>query len=274
MTISTNDIFVTQFSDEIKAAFQQKESKLLELVRTHRNVVGSTYKFPRLDKMTANTKSRNAEVTGLEPVHDFKTATLADAYAPMYLDKLDEAKTNASLRQEYVNGTVAAINRKIDQVIIAALDTDGGTAMTTTAGKWTYARHLEALQKLMAADAFEDDRAIVLDPFSFIQMLNETKVISGDYTSLMPVQTGQIGNLFGMKVITSNLLTISTSETPDQTDCWMFNKSAVGVAVGQDPVTEINYVPTRVAHLVNTMVSLGAVVIETAGVVAFGCDIS
>lgn len=274
MAISQDAIFITQFGDEIHHLFQQKQSKLLDLTRTHRNVVGSTYKFPRLGEITANTKARAADVTNTEPVHDFKTATLSDFYAPIYLDKLDEAKTNVSLRQEYVTSTVAAINRKIDQVLIAALDTDGGTAITTTTGKWTYARHLEALQKLQEADVDEEDRAIVLDPFSFTQMLNETKVISGDYTTLMPVMSGQIGQLFGMKVVVSNLLTVNATPTPDQTQCYMFNKKAVGVAIGQDPVTEINYVPQKASWLVNTMVSLGAVVIETAGVVAIGCDIS
>lgn len=274
MAITTSDIFITQFADEIHQLFQQKESKLLSAVRVHRNVTGNTYKFPRLGKVTANTKATAADVTNLEPVHDFKTATLADSYAPIYLDKLDTLKTNVSLREEYARMTVAAINRKVDSVIVTALDGGSPSTITTTTGKWTYARHLEGVTKLQQNEAFEDERFMVLDPFSLSQMFNEVKVISGDYTTLMPVMKGEIGNLFGMGIIVHNGLTVDAVPTPDATQCYMWNKSAVGVAVGQDVATEINYVPQKVSWLVNTMVSLGAVVIESAGVVQIKCDIS
>jgi hypothetical protein len=267
MANTQSAIFIAQFSEEIKQAFQQTESKLQNAVRAHRNVVGSTYSFPYLGKFTANTKARNADVTGLEPVHSTVLATLVDSYAPIYLDSLDQLKTNVSLREEYVRGTVSAINRVIDQTIITAA-VAGTITTATTAGGWTYAKHLEAVTLLNAADVDEQDRYMIICAKQFGEMMNETKVISADYTAgLIPVMSGKIGTFMGFNVIMSNLLPLaSTTRT-----CLYFNKKAIGLAVGQDPKTEVNYIPQKVSTLVNTMVSLGSVIVDPAGVVEMTC---
>lgn len=263
------NIFVSQFSDEIHQAFQQTESKLQGAVRAHRNVVGSTYNFPVLGKFSANTKARNADVTGLEPAHSQVIVTLADSYASIYLDKLDQIKTNVSLREEYVKGTVSAINRKIDETIITAA-LAGTNVVSTTAGGWTYAKHLEAFNALNLADVDESDRYMVIGSKALGEMMNETKVISADYTAgLLPAMNGQIGKFMGFNVIVSNLL---PNVTNVQTALY-FNKKAIGIAVGQDPTTEVNYIPQKASWLVNTMVSLGAVLIDGAGVVEMPCAV-
>lgn len=267
MAITTSAVFISQFSEEIKQAFQQRESKLQNAVRAHRNVVGSTYSFPVLGKFTANTKARNADVTGIEPLHSSVLATLADSYAPIYLDQLDQLKTNVSLREEYVSGTVSAINRVIDQTIITAA-VAGTIATATTAGGWTYAKHLEAVTMLNAADVDEEDRYMVIGAKQLGEMLNETKVISADYTAgLVPAMSGKIGTFMGFNVIVSNLLPTATSVRT----VLYFNKRAIGLAIGQDPKTEVNYIPQKASTLVNTMVSLGSVIVDPAGIVEMPC---
>ena len=47
---SVSNAFVTMFSDDVKQAYQQQTSKLVDSVRVVRNVVGSTYKFHTLTK--------------------------------------------------------------------------------------------------------------------------------------------------------------------------------------------------------------------------------
>jgi len=265
--MAIDSVFITEFTDEVHLGFQQEVSKLQGLVRTHRNVGSSTYKFPTLAAVTANTKARNADVTGREPTQAFVTVTLADYYAPIYLDKLDAIKTNADYKKEYVKTTVSAINRKVDSVIITAAIT-GANVIPTTTGNWTFAKHLEAIKLLADADAYEDERFFVMGPKQLQAMLNETKLTSADYVSIMPVVTGGIGSLFGMPVVLhTGLPLVSTSR-----QCFMANKRAVGCAVGQDPTTEINYIAQKASWLVNTMVSLGAVLIEAVGVAEVPCD--
>ena len=45
---SVSNSFVTMFSDDVKQAYQQTSSNLVDAVRVVRNVTGSTYKFHKL----------------------------------------------------------------------------------------------------------------------------------------------------------------------------------------------------------------------------------
>ena len=45
-----------------------------------------------------------------------------------------------------------------------------------------------------------------------------------------------------------------------------YHTSAVGLGIGADVSTEVNYVPERVSHLTTSMMSMGAVVIDDNGV--------
>lgn len=254
--------FIDQFTTEIHNAFQQTESKLVGAVRCHRNIVGSTYQFQTLGAVTANTKARNAAVTGLDPAHAKVPVTLADYYAPIYLDKLDEIKTNLNLRQDYVNASVGAINRALDDIIITAA-TAGTTTTTTTAGGMTYAKIVEALTYLNTNNVDETDRFLVLSPAALGHMLSEIKLTSSDYASLQAVMSGQISQALGFKWIMSSRLPIATTTRT----CFAYNKSAVGLAVGQDVTTEVNYIPEKASWLVNSMLSAGAVMIDNAGLV-------
>ena len=50
-----------------------------------------------------------------------------------------------------------------------------------------------------------------------------------------------------------------------------FHKDALGYAEGMAPKTEINYVPEKTSHLVNSMISAGAVAIDAEGIVDITC---
>ena len=45
-----------------------------------------------------------------------------------------------------------------------------------------------------------------------------------------------------------------------------YHSSAVGLGIGSDVTTELNYVPEKVAHLATSMMSMGASVIDDNGV--------
>ena len=51
-----------------------------------------------------------------------------------------------------------------------------------------------------------------------------------------------------------------------------YHRSSVGHAIGQDIVTEINYIPEKVAHLATSMMSMGAAMIDDNGVEEVICD--
>lgn len=267
MSASITNAFIAQYSSEVKQAYQQKASKLKGLVRSHSNVVGSTHKFHTLGSVVANTKARGADVTGLDPTSAQVTATLADYYAPIYLDKLDEIKTNANMRGEYVMAAANAINRKIDDVIIAALDAATNTT-TTTAGALTIAKILEGLTYLNTNEVDPEDRILLIGAKQLSDALAISQLTSADYAALRTIQQANVGSAFGFNWVVSNRLPLAVAART----CFAFNKQSVGLAIGQDLKSELNYIPEKVSWLATSSVSLGAVIIENAGITKITCN--
>ena len=114
--------FIKQFESEVHLAYQRMGSKLRNTVRTVGSVRGNTVRFQKIGKGSANTKSRNGIVTPMELTHTTVEATMADHYAPEYIDKLDELKTNINERQAIAMSAAGALGRKTDEILVTAMD--------------------------------------------------------------------------------------------------------------------------------------------------------
>lgn len=264
MATNVTAAFEKKYSREVFLACQQKKSKLEKAVSVVRGVRASTYDFHYMGTVTANTKSRDGDVTPLNPAQSVKTATLADSYALIRLDKLDEFKTNAMIRQGYVDLTVSALNRKRDSVVVAALDAaTPGTTVTAGSGL-TYEKVLEALTALNAQDVDPEDRFIVVSPEALEDALTETKFTSGDYvTGLRGVMDGTISRALGFNWILSTLL--NTSGSPATRQCYAFSKRAVGLVISGETDklgAKIEWSTDKQAWNIVGMQSIGSVVIE------------
>lgn len=266
MATSTNAAFIAQYSNEVKQLWQQTDSRLMDTLRVHKNVVGSTYNFHRMAAVVANTKTRDAEVTALDPTATQVTATLADYYAGIYIDKLDELKTNANLRSEYAKAAVSAINRRVDDTIITELATASNTTATVTGGL-TFAKILECLTYLNVSDVDPEKRVLVVGAKQVSDALGVAQLTSTDYVQVQSILNAGVGSALGFKWIMSNRLPIATQNRT----CFAYNSDSVGLAVGQDVTTEVNYIPQRVAYLTNSYVSLGAKIIDNLGIVKMTC---
>lgn len=276
MSTSINNSFITQWNDEVKQAYQQKGSKLRSAVRVVTGVTGETYKFHKLGTASSGTKTREAELTPVNPAHTVATATLADQYSPILLDELDVLKTNADMRREYVMASANALGRWTDTTINTAL-LASNTNGTTLTGGLTFEKITEALTLLNSVDADPEDRFLIVGPAQIAQALALANLTSADYVTMRAVMNGSIDSALGFKWIMSNQLTLNNLDAAgnaqaDTRHCFALHKMAVGLAIGQDLKTEINYVPMRDATLVNSKISLGAVVIEPTGVIEVGCE--
>lgn len=270
MSSTITAAFIAEWSDDVHHIYQQKGSKLRDAVRVVTGVNASTYDFHKLASVAANTKSRGAEITALDPTHTTVQATLTDHYAGDYIDKLDQLKTNPDMRREYATAFANALGRKTDDLLITAINAGNGSTAATTAGGLTYAKILEVLEGLNDADVDPEDRFLVVGSKQLAEALNISQLSSADYMSVRNVVNGSVDSALGFKWVMSNRLPLSGS--PFVRSCFGFSKMAVGLAIGQDVKTEINYIPTRVAHLVNSFMSMGAVVIDGTGVIQMECD--
>ena len=276
MSTQVSNAFITQWSDDVKHAYQQTGSKLRQAVRTVTGVTGDTYKFHKLGAATSNTKTRDAELTFINPTQSVATATLADQHSPIFIDSLDLLKTNIDFRQEYIKASAATLGRYTDDTIITALSASN-TNTPTLSGGLTFAKILEALTKLNEVDADPMDRFLVVSPAQVSEALAISQLTSTDYMTLRGVVNGDISAALGFRWINStrlvkNNLDAAGGAQNNTRHCFAIHKPAVGLAVGQDITSRIDFVPMRDGYLINSKVSLGAVVVEQTGVVEIGCQ--
>lgn len=266
--MSTNiaSSYITQYSDEVKLAYQQKAPKLFEAGRKATNVTGSVYNFHTMGKVVANSKATDADVTLLNPAQAQVACTLVDKYAPILIGNLDALKTNIDARRYFVESAGSAIARAIDELIITSLATATTTTSTTTGGM-TIAKILEAGLELDLQDVESEDRILVLSPKQIADLMAITAFTSSDYAGLAQVSQAGVGTAYGFKVIKHTGLPKATVNRT----CFAFNKQALGIAVGQDLTTTIKEVPMKDGFLALSKVSMGAVIIDQAGIYKINC---
>jgi len=247
-------------------------------VRERTGVNGSTYKFPKIGKGTSTVRVPQTDVTPLNVTYSQVTATLSDYIAAEYSDIFHQAKVNFEERQELVQVVSGAIGRRMDQQIIDALDASS-TSLTVsndiggTDTNLNVAKVREAKRLLDGNNVPASDRCILIHADSLASMLGETEVTSSDYNSVKALVQGEIDTFLGFKFVTfgdrdEGGLPIDGS---DDRTLYAFHKQAVGLAVGMNQRTEINYVPEKTSWLVASMFSAGAVAIDDEGIVKLTC---
>jgi predicted RNase H-related nuclease YkuK (DUF458 family) len=263
MANTIDTAFIKQFESEVHMAYQRMGSKLRNTVRTVGNVAGSVVRFQKIGTGTASTKARNGNVTAMELAHTTVEATMADFYAAEYIDKLDELKTNIDERQAVAQSAAAALGRKTDEILYAAMDSGANsTQINDTSNAVAKADLLTLFETFGTADIPEDgNRYIAMHPKGYADLFSINEFASSDYVGEqnLPFAGGMTMKEFlGFKIFSTSAVTAGKNLS--------YHTSAVGLGVNADVSTELNYVPEKAAHLATSMMSMGAVVINDAGV--------
>jgi len=254
--------FIKQFESEVHMEYQRMGSKLRNTVRTT-NVTGSTARFQVIGKGSANTKSRNGNVTPMELLHTTVEVTVEDFYAPEYIDKLDVLKTNINERQAVAQSAAAALGRKTDEIITTALDAGANaTQIHDTSSALEKADVLSLFETFGNADLPEDgNRYVAMSPAGFADLYAINEFASADFVgpANLPFAGGMTMKEFlGFKFFSTSAVAGGKN--------FAYHTSAVGLAINSDVTTEVNYVPEKVSHLTTSMMSMGSVVIDDDGV--------
>lgn len=255
--------FIKQFESEVHMAYQRMGSKLRNTVRTVGNVAGSTVRFQKIGAGVASTKSRNGDITAMELAHTQVEATMTDHYAAEYIDKLDELKVNIDERQSVAQSAAAALGRKTDELLITAMDSGANsTQIHDTSSALEKADLLSLFETFGAADIPEDGgRYLAMNPKGYADLFAINEFASSDFVGEqnLPFAGGMTMKEFlGFKIFSTSAVTAGKNMA--------YHTSAVGLGVNSDVQTEVNYVPQKVAHLITSMMSMGAVVIDDNGV--------
>jgi len=264
MASSITNAFITQFEAEVHMAYQRMGSKLKNLVRTVNGVNGSTVKFQKVAKGSANTKARHAEVVAMDLAHTAVSATLTDYYAADYVDKLDELKVNIDERQVVAQSSAYALGRKTDEVLIAVLDAATSIAanVASSATGMTLIKAKNMMEVFNGLDVPDDNqRYWAVGPKQWSDLLSVDQFSRVEYVGPqdLPFPSGFTAKRWmGFLFFVHSGLSTSGSDRLNLA----FHKSAIGLGIGSDVRTEVNYIPEKVSHLITSMLSLGSVEID------------
>lgn len=265
---------VASFDARVKAAYEAMAT-LRGTVRVATGIVGATHRFTRIGKGTATKRIDQTDVVPMNITYGTQTATLEDWNAPEYTGIFDQQKVNFSEREMLATTIAGAIGRREDQLIIDALDaastsltvgTDvGGVGSGMNTAKLRRARRLLNQNSVPKG---KGDRTFVISSEGAEQLLGTTEVASSDYNTVKALVDGEINHWLGFNLIElddrdEGGLSVAANVRTN----FAYHKEAVGLAVGINFRTEVNYIPVKTSWLANGLFSAGAVHIDATGIV-------
>jgi N4-gp56 family major capsid protein len=258
------------WSDEIIAAYQ-KNLKMAPLVK-RLSMTGKKGDIIHVPKPTRGTASAKAESTAVTIQASLETELQIAVdrhfeYSRLIEDIVD-VQALSSLRQFYTEDAGYQLALKVDTDLFNVSTGFGDGTRTTTPGvdgaDWantnsyyadsgadiaTYAantvapgdqiedNHIRGLIKLMDdADVPMDNRCLVIPPAARKQIMGIDRYVSSDFVGGRGVESGLIGNLYGVDVyVSSNCPVLETAannsaSTVDTRGCLFFHKDAIVLA--------------------------------------------
>ena len=277
MAVQISNAFVTLFDAEVKQAYQGQRL-LAGVTRERSGVEGSTVKFPKIGKGSATIRVPQTDVTPLNVSYSQVTATMEDYIAAEYSDIFNQQKVNFNERQELVQVVSGAIARRMDQVVLDALDASSTTATVGndiggTDSNLNVTKLREAKNLLDTNNVPMEGRTILLHANSLQSLLGETEVTSSDFNSVKALVMGEVNTYMGFRFITfgdrdEGGLPIDGSS--DRT-LYAFHRDALGLGIGMNQTSRVDYIPEKTSFLVASMFSAGAVAIDDEGIVKITC---
>ena len=136
------------------------------------------------------------------------------------------------------------------------------TQIADTTGALAKADLLSIFETFGSADIPEDgQRYIAMAPAGFADLFNINEFASSDFVGPqnLPFAGGMTMKEFlGFKIFSTSAVAGGKN--------FAYHSSAIGLGVGSDVQTEVNYVPQKVAHLVTAHMSMGSVGIDDNGI--------
>jgi hypothetical protein len=280
MSTGLSTAFIQLFDAEVKQAYQGS-AVLNNVCRMRTGVVGSTANFPNVGKGQATVRTPQTDVTPLNTSFGTTSVSLTDYNASEYSDIFNQQKVNFDERRELAQVVGNAIGRRQDQVIIDALSSAsaGSTVANTVRTSGSGASDLDVAKILAGKKALDaknvppTDRHLIIHANNLSNLLTDERAVSADYQQLKALVAGQINSFLGFTVHMIGDRDEGGLAIDGSSDriCYAFHKMAVACAVGIAPKTEVNYIPEKTSFLVTSMLSMGASVIDTDGLVDVTC---
>lgn len=271
MSTSVDQAFTKEYEGEVFVEYQRMGSHMRGTVRTQNNVRGASCIFQKVGKGTASTKTRHGDVPLMNVDHTPVECFLTDYYAGDLVDKLDELKTNIPERQILARAGAYALGRKTDELIYGAVKNQAvafGNATTTM----TKANAMRIPTLFKVNDVPDDgERHVFVGPYQWEGLMALDVFVNSDYVGDHPLKNAGFDVRFWNGIWWHNFTGLESIVT-DAVRCVGWHKTAVGHGIGSEVKTDITWEGLKAAHFVNNMMSQGACLIDSSGVITFDMD--
>lgn len=278
MSINLDQVLVKKFENEVIQAFQENGTELRNYVRVRDAKGAQQVQFQVLGEMTSQERTAiQTPIPVADATHTPATATVKNYTVSEMSDIFLNNQVGFDERAELAASIGMALNRRVDQIIIDALDAHNFTntvAKNISGGDDNLNVTMFAESaKLLGSKVPDMDRCLACHDNGFYHFIQESDVKTIDSNDKKPLVDGKLPHYFGFDVKhmadrSEGGLGLSTN---DRTN-YAWQKQAIGLAMNMEPRIEINYEPSYGAFRVSGFLSGGAVVIQDSGVVKITTD--
>ena len=288
MSSNITTSFVEQYSSNVTMLSQQMGSKLRGSVDVE-TVNGKNAFFDQVGVTAAQLRtSRHGDTPQIDTPHSRRRLSLSDYEWADLVDDTDKVRMLVDPTSSYAKAAAAAMNRSLDDVIIAALNASASTGVAGATGValpstqkfatsdqsdgLTVAKLLGAKKNLDLNDVDPSlKRFIVCSPQQIADLLAITSVTSSDFNTVKALAQGDVSSFLGFEFIVSNRLKLDATNTDDRL-IFAYTEDAIKLGIGSDIKANIT---ERADKSYSTQVyyamSLGAVRMEEKKVFQIPC---
>jgi len=284
MSVQITTAFSQQFSTNVALLSQQRGSALRGAVREE-SVTGEKAFFDQVGSVAAVKRtSRHGDTPLVETPHSRRQVTLETYEWADLIDDADKVRMLIDPTSTYAQAAAAAMNRAVDDEIIAAAtgssktgksgststDLPAGNIIAHGSADMTVAKLLSAKEIMDSADIDPSiPRHIAVGPAQISALLNTTEVKSSDFNTVRALARGELNSFLGFTFHMTNRLAVAS----DIRTCFAWAQDGVMLAVGKDVMSRIE---ERADKSYSTQVyycqSIGSTRMEESKVVSILCD--
>lgn len=227
---------------------------------------GDVIHIPKRGSLQANQKTANTDVTLQNPTADKVDVTLDQHWEVTFaVEDIVKAQANQDIMGGYIEDAIAVLGEKIETALASLYSSLSTNNLGTAGTDITEAVVLNTRKALVENRAPRSNRFLYLEPSQINVILDKDTfpvVRASEYGNAMPVQEGEIGSLYGMKVF-ETLFAQDDTNSPVGTHNLAFHRNAFVLATRPLPepkapgavsaVINRNGIAMRVTYSYNAM---------------------
>jgi len=271
-----------EFDALVKAAYQSAGVIPLNSVRVKSNVVGEFTDFRTKESIISTDLGFGDAVTPQDGGFDKETARLLKKVASASTDKVEDLTVNFDSKMELADLVGKAMGRRRDQTILDAL-----TAATLPAENiigpnttgLTYEKVIRANERLDDLAVPPNERTFLLSARAQSYAFNIAQFTDNDFSNVGEggnrIRSGSFNNSMSLSFMWRIIPAMAEGGLPKTGNIrslFVYDKMAVGLALGMDQMTSISYENKNLSWLINGVQFLGGVVIDPKGVIRIDID--